>query len=48
MEEISRKALGHETGSETYFLNGVEKIGGYAVVGLTGWTVAASNVSASN
>ena len=42
MEEISRKALGHETGSETYFLNGVEKIGGYAPVGLTGWTVVAS------
>ena len=42
MEEISRKALGHETGSEKYFFNGVEKIGGYAPVGLTGWTLIAS------
>jgi PAS domain S-box-containing protein len=42
MEEITRKALKHETGSETYFFSGVEKIGGYAPVKMTGWTVIAS------
>lgn len=42
MEEITRKALNHESGSETYVYSGTEKIAGYAPVELTGWTVIAS------
>jgi methyl-accepting chemotaxis protein len=42
MEEITRKALNHETGADTYVFTGTEKIGGYAPVELTGWTVFAS------
>ncbi len=42
MEEITRKALNHESGSATYVFEGLEKIGGYAPVDLTGWTVIAS------
>ena len=42
MEEITRKALKHESGSETYVYSGIEKIAGYAPVELTGWTVVVS------
>jgi len=42
MEEISRKALNRESGSDTYAISGREEIGGYAPVELTGWTVFAS------
>jgi methyl-accepting chemotaxis protein len=42
MEEITRKALNHESGSETYSYSGTEKIAGYAPVELAGWTVVAS------
>ena len=45
MEEITRKALGHEAGAETYFYANEEKIGGYAPVELTGWTVIVSGTA---
>jgi methyl-accepting chemotaxis protein len=39
MEDIARKALSHEVGTEKYFFSGTEKIGGFAPVELTGWVV---------
>jgi methyl-accepting chemotaxis protein len=42
MKEISRKYLNHQTGVDAYVYEGVEKIGGYAPVELTGWTGIAS------
>jgi methyl-accepting chemotaxis protein len=39
MEEITRKALNHEFGTENYVYSGQEKIAAYAPVELTGWTV---------
>lgn len=45
MEEITRKALRHEAGAETYVYADEEKIGGYAPVELTGWTVIVSGTT---
>jgi methyl-accepting chemotaxis protein len=39
MEELTRRALNHETGTERYVFAGKWKIAGFAPVQLTGWTV---------
>ncbi|MBU0909346.1 MAG: methyl-accepting chemotaxis protein [Proteobacteria bacterium] len=41
METITRKALANETGFETYVFKGTEKIGGFAPVAGTGWSLLA-------
>jgi len=41
MESIRAKAMAHETGFETYVFNGIEKIGGFAPVPITGWSLLA-------
>ncbi|MBN1532431.1 MAG: response regulator [Spirochaetes bacterium] len=40
MKRITQKMLNHETGSEEYVYNGIEKIAGFAPIPTTGWSVA--------
>jgi methyl-accepting chemotaxis protein len=40
MEEIGRKMLEHQVGTEDYIFKGTKKIAGYAPVELTGWSIA--------
>lgn len=42
MEQITESMLNGKTGAESYVFRGVEKIGGYAPVKLTGWSVVST------
>ena len=42
MEAITRSMMAHKTGAESYSFEGIEKIGAYSPVALTGWSVAVS------
>lgn len=45
MEAITSSMLAHKTGVESYVFEGIEKIAGFAPVGLTGWSVALTQPS---